>query len=184
VRPPAPCAIELVTERLHLRPVRAEDAGVAAAIGADERVMEWFGGAFSREKSDEWLARVVAHWEDHGFGRFAVVTHGTVVGFVGLSRTDFDAGIVPGVEVAWRLAFDQWGRGYATEAARAVLRDGFERLGLAVIVACTARSNARSRRVMERLGMAHSPAETFEHPLVAPGDPLRVHVLYRLSRPG
>jgi RimJ/RimL family protein N-acetyltransferase len=55
VRDPAPLAIELVTERLHLRPVRAEDAGVAAAIGADERVMEWFGGAFSREKSAEWL---------------------------------------------------------------------------------------------------------------------------------
>jgi len=183
VRDPAPLAIELVTERLHLRPVRAEDAGVAAAIGADERVMEWFGGAFSREESAEWLTRVVAHWHDHGFGRFAVVASGTVVGFVGLSRTDFDAGIVPGVEVAWRLAFDQWGRGYATEAARAVLRDGFERLGLAVIVACTAQSNARSRRVMDRLGMTHSPAETFEHPLVPARDPLRVHVVYRLSRP-
>jgi RimJ/RimL family protein N-acetyltransferase len=183
VREQAPRLVELFTERLHLRPVRAEDAGVAAAIGADERVMEWFGGAFSREKSDEWLVRVVAHWQGHGFGRFAVVAHGSVVGFVGLSRTDFDAGIVPGVEIAWRLAFDQWGKGYATEAARAVLRDGFERLGLDVIVACTAESNARSRRVMDRLGMVHSPAETFEHPLVPAGDPLRLHVVYRLSRP-
>jgi RimJ/RimL family protein N-acetyltransferase len=184
VRDPTPHLVELFTERLHLRPVRAEDAGVVAAIGADERVMEWFGGAFSREKSDEWLARVIAHWDEHGFGRFAVVANGAVVGFVGLSRTDFDAGIVPGVEVAWRLGFDQWGRGYATEAARAVLRDGFERLGLDVIVACTAASNARSRRVMARLGMVHSPAETFEHPLVPAGDPLRRHVVYGLSRPG
>ena len=146
-------------------------------------MMEWFGGAFSREKSDEWLARVVAHWQDHGFGRFAVAAHGSVVGFVGLSRTDSDAGIVPGIEIAWRLAFDPWGRGYATEAARAVLCDGFERLRLDVIVACTAQSNTRSRRVMERLGMVHSPAETFEHPLVPAGDPLRLHVVYRLSRP-
>ena len=107
---------------------------------------------------------------------------GTFVGVVGLSRTEFDAGLVPGVEIAWRLVFDHWGKGYATEAARAVIDEGFGRLGLDAIVAVTTPDNARSRRVMDRLGMSFSPGETFEHALVQVGDPRRTHVVYRLIR--
>jgi RimJ/RimL family protein N-acetyltransferase len=90
---------------------------------------------------------------------------------------------VPGIEIAWRLAFEHWGMGYATEAARAVIDDGFGRIGLDAIVGVTTPGNARSRRVMERLGMSHSPGETFEHSLLPEGDPLRTHVVYRLTRP-
>ncbi len=84
-----------------------------------------------------------------------------------------------GVEIAWRLAFDAWGRGYATEAARAVLDDGFGRVGLREIVAVTAEINARSRRVAASLGMVESPSEAFDHPRLPPESPLRRHVLYR-----
>jgi RimJ/RimL family protein N-acetyltransferase len=174
--------VELITERLRLRPVGAGDIEALAALGADDRVMATFGGATTREKSSEWLERVLLHWRVYGFGRFIVERDGVFVGVLGLSRTDYDAGIVPGVEIAWRLAFEHWGKGYATEAARTVLRDGFERLALGEIVGVTAQDNWRSRRVMDRLGMLHSPGDTFEHPLVPVGDPRRTHVLYRLSR--
>jgi RimJ/RimL family protein N-acetyltransferase len=86
------------------------------------------------------------------------------------------------VEVGWRLARAHWGRGYATEAARATVADGFERLGLAEIVSFTTPANLRSRAVMEKLGMRRDAADDFDHPSVPEGHPMRRHVLYRLSR--
>jgi RimJ/RimL family protein N-acetyltransferase len=84
------------------------------------------------------------------------------------------------IETGWRIAREHWGRGYAPEAARAALAFGFERLGLAEIVSFTAVGNVRSRRVMEKIGMAHDPAGDFEHPGLPPGHRLRRHVLYRI----
>jgi RimJ/RimL family protein N-acetyltransferase len=173
--------IELETARLALRPVAAGDLALALALGADARVMASLGGTQSAEQCQAWLARQLEHWRTHAFGRFHVSANNRFVGFVGLSRHDFERGIVPGVEVAWRLAFDEWGKGYATEAARAAIAHGFQTLGLTEIIAVTNRDNARSRRVMERLGMHFVPEQTFEHPLLPAGDPLRSHVVYRLS---
>jgi RimJ/RimL family protein N-acetyltransferase len=169
------------TARLDLQPVSRADLDDAVRLGTDERVMKYFAGAMSPEACEAWHARQLSHWERHGFGRYKVTCDGIFVGYVGLLRDDFDAGIVPGVEVAWRLVFDAWGKGYATEAARAVVSDGFER-GLDAIVAVTATNNARSRRVMDRLGMTWSPAETFEYPRLPAGHPLREHVVYRVRR--
>lgn len=174
--------IELATERLCLRPIRAADLADVCALSADARVMESLGGALNPAQSEAWLERQLAHWREHGFGRFHVARDARFVGFVGLTRTDFDRGLVPGVEIAWRLAFAEWGQGYATEAARAAIEHGFSALDLAEVIGVTSVGNTRSRRVMTRLGMLHSPAETFEHPALAAGDPLRTHVVYRLRR--
>ena len=105
------------------------------------------------------------------------------VGVIGLSTVSYEAHFTPAVEVAWRLARAQWGRGYATEAARAALDYGFDTLGLVEIVAITVPANLRSRRVMERLGMTRLPEDDFDHPNV-PDGPLKRCVLYRLRRPG
>jgi RimJ/RimL family protein N-acetyltransferase len=174
--------VEIITRRLRLRPVRSDDLDALAILGADDRVMAAFGGATTREQSREWLERLLLHWRLHDFGRFLVERDGTFVGVVGLSRTDYDAGIVPGTEIAWRLAFEHWSKGYATEAALGVLEDGFKRLVLSEIIGVTAQDNWRSRRVMDRVGMLYSQGDTFEHPLVPEGDPRRTHVVYRLSR--
>ena len=88
---------------------------------------------------------------------------------------------MPCVEVGWRLAVAHWGRGYATEGARAALDYGFDQVGLREIVSFTTVGNHRSRRVMERLGMHRAPEEDFMHPSLPEGHPLRPHVLYRLS---
>ena len=87
------------------------------------------------------------------------------------------------MEVGWRLAADQWGRGYATEGARAALGYGFDTLGFEEIVSFTSAINRRSWRVMERLGMMRDAAGDFEHPNVPEGHPTRPHVLYRIRRP-
>ena len=122
---------------------------------------------------------------EHGFGLWAVeaVDVADFVGFVGFSIPGFQAHFTPCVEIGWRLAFEHWGRGYATEAARAAVDCGFRRFGLEEIVSFTVRANWRSGRVMERLGMTRSAADDFEHPRLLPGHPLRPHVLCRLKRP-
>src|SRR5258708_3521293 len=155
----------LVTDRLRLRPVMAEDLDVVVALGADARVMAWFGGTVAADDAAAWMEKQLEHWRRHGFGRMAVDRDGVVIGFVGLTRTDFDAGFTPGVEIAWRLAFEHWGKGYATEAARAVVRDGFDRLGLDEILRGTTPGNLRSRRVLAPLLMGQLPNDTLRRPL-------------------
>ena len=175
----------LTTARLRLRPWRDEDLEPFAALNADPRVREFFPSLQTHQESAESMRCIEDHFRRRGFGLWAVEVIGTApfIGFVGLSVPSFDAPFMPSVEVGYRLAFEHWGRGYATEGARAALAFGFTALGLAEIVAMTAAGNERSRRVMERLGMKHNAADDFDHPNIAAGHPLCRHVLYRLTAP-
>ena len=128
------------------------------------------------------IDRALANMRRDGFTMFAAELRetGEFIGFIGLSVPCFEAHFTPCVEVGWRLAAAYWGRGLATEGARAALRFGFDELGLREIVSFTVPANVRSRRVMEKLGMTHDPADDFDHPSLPQGHPLRRHVLYRL----
>lgn len=175
---------ELETPRLRLRRWRSEDRAAFAALNADPRVVEFLPGPLSHAESDAVADRIVAHFAEHGFGLWAVEILGVApfAGFIGLSQPRFTAAFTPCVEIGWRLAAEHWGRGYATEGARAALAFGFEPLGLTEIVSFTVPENLRSRRVMEKLGMTRDPAEDFDHPLLPAGHRLRRHVLYRVAR--
>jgi RimJ/RimL family protein N-acetyltransferase len=174
----------LRTDRLLLRLWRESDRAPFAEMNADPRVMEHMPALLTREQSDAMVARITQSFTDHRLGLWAVEIPGVApfAGYVGLSIPSFDAPFTPCVEVGWRLARACWGAGYAAEAARAAIRDGFERLGLAEIVSFTVLANARSWRVMERLGMRRSAADDFDHPRLPPGHTLARHVLYRLGR--
>jgi RimJ/RimL family protein N-acetyltransferase len=183
---PANLPRELVTDRLLLRRWRDEDRAPFAALNADPRVVEHLPGPLSRAESDERAARIEAHFAEHGFGLWAVEVIDAVpfAGFVGLSVPRFEAPFMPCVEIGWRLAAECWGQGYATEGARAALQFGFEDLRLDEIVSFTVPENVRSRRVMEKLGLTHDPADDFDHPLLPEGHRLRRHVLYRIRATG
>ncbi len=176
----------LATGRLRLRRWRPEDREPFAAINADPAVMQFYPAPMSRTDSDALVDRIEAHFEDHGFGLWALEIPGiaSFAGFVGLMVPRFEASFTPCVEIGWRVASPLWRRGYATEAARAALDHGFGPLGLAEILAFTVPSNTASRRVMEKLGMTHDPADDFDHPLMPESSPLRPHVLYRMTAPG
>ncbi|MGA8116855.1 MAG: GNAT family N-acetyltransferase [Actinocatenispora sp.] len=171
------------TERLVLRRWLPADREPFAAMNADPRVMEHFPAPLTRAASDGLVDRVEAHFDRLGYGLWAVqvADGGGFIGFTGLSVPSFEAHFTPAVEVGWRLAPHAWGHGYATEAARAALRQGFDELGLAEIVSFTTRSNTRSQAVMRRLGMTYDPADDFAHPNLAAGHRLSGHVLHRLT---
>ncbi len=175
---------EIRTARLSLRRWVPEDRVPFAALNADPRVVEHLLAALSREESDALAARIEGHFEEHGFGLWALEIPGVApfAGFVGLSIPRFQAHFTPCVEIGWRLAAERWGHGYATEAARAALDFGFEEIGLEEVLSFTVPGNLRSRRVMERIGMVHDAAGEFDHPALPEGHRLRRHVLYRIAR--
>ncbi len=176
-------ADRLETERLVLRRWTDADRDTFAALNADPEVMRFFPAPLSREESDALIDRIEAGFAERGFGLWAVQVKDAepFVGFTGLWRLNPQ---VPydGTEVGWRLVRSAWGKGYATEAARAAVAYGFGDAGLREIVSITAAVNAPSRAVMQRLGMTYDPAEDFDHPGV-PAGPLRRHVIYRLPAP-
>jgi ribosomal-protein-alanine N-acetyltransferase len=171
---------QLRTERLLLRRWLPQDREPFAALNADPAVMEHFPAPLSREQSDALADRIEADFEHDGFGLWAVESGGAFVGFAGLSIPSFEAPFLPSVEVGWRLARSAWGRGWATEAATAVLDAAFGPLGLTEVVSFTATTNVRSEAVMQRIGMTR--VGTFEHPRVPAGRRLRTHLLYRAER--
>ncbi len=175
-------ANSLSTPRLRLRPWRDSDFAPFAALNADAAVMEHFPSIPTREESDAMARRIMARIEETGWGLWAVEVAGgePFIGFTGLAVPTFEAHFTPCTEIGWRLARGAWGKGYATEAARAALAFGFDELGLEEIVSFTAVANRRSAAVMERLGMRRDGE--FDHPRIAGPSPVRRHVLYRLRR--
>jgi RimJ/RimL family protein N-acetyltransferase len=176
---------ELRTERLVLRAWRRADRVPFAALNADAEVMEHFPAMLTVEQSDAMVDRIEQMWQSTGFGLWAVEEQvsGRFIGYVGLSSPTWQAHFTPCVEIGWRLARWGWGRGYATEAATAAMQWAFDTLELprGELVSFTVQGNLRSRRVMEKLGFEHDPADDFDHPDL-PDWEHRRHVLYRRSR--
>jgi ribosomal-protein-alanine N-acetyltransferase len=172
---------DLRTDRLWLRRWRAADRPVFASLNADPRVMEHFPSVLTRGESDALADLIELHFARHGYGLWAVEIPGTApfAGFIGLSIPAFAAAFTPCVEIGWRLAAEHWGRGFATEGARAVLALAFGELGLEEVVSFTVPGNVPSRRVMEKIGMTRDPAGDFDHPSAGAGS--ERHVLYRIG---
>lgn len=129
---------------------------------ADPEVMWDAVRPLSRSESNAKLNRYIAIYREHGFSRWAVESRfGEFLGYVGLLPIPEEHPAGAGVEIGWRLRRAAWGQGYATEGARAALRDGFNRLGLHEVLAYTAPNNARSQAVMWRLGMSREEGRDF-----------------------
>jgi RimJ/RimL family protein N-acetyltransferase len=175
----------LQTERLILRRWQDSDREPFAEMNADPRVMEFFPDVLTREESDQLIESIEGHFDNRGFGLFAteLKSEHKLVGFVGLHVASFQAHFTPCVEIGWRIAAPYWGKGLATEGSREVIRYAFEWLRLEHLVSFTVPENVASRRLMEKLGMTHNPAEDFDHPKLPVGHRLRRHVLYRLKNP-
>ncbi len=168
--------------RITLAPLAAADRPAFAAMNADPAVMRHFASPLTRAESDDFQARIAAHFAEHGFGFWGVFERhtGVLAGMCGLAHIPWAARFTPAVEIGWRLAVPFQRQGLAEEAARLALAAGFGPLRLAEIVAFTAPANTRSLALMQRLGMAADGG--FDHPRLPEQHPLRPHLLYRLRR--
>lgn len=172
------------TERLVLRPWKDADFAPFARLNADSRVMEYFPGILTQEESDQFAKRICTAMKQQGWGLWAVSVPNVsdFIGYIGLAPVNFAADFTPAVELGWRLAYDFWNKGYATEGAMEALKYGFETLQMDEIVSFTAIQNKRSQKVMEKIGLTHYPEEDFDHPKLTEGHWLRRHVLYRIKQ--
>ena len=173
----------VTTARLVLRPFTDVDREPFFSLNTHPLVVESLGSAPTKAESDAMIERYRAELDREGWSFWAVeVTGGApFIGMVGLHRLPEWMPCAPAVETGWRLHPDHWGHGYATEAAAASLRFGFDVVGLSEIVAYTTAVNRRSQAVMERIGMVRDAAADFDHPSVPVDSPLRRHVLYRVT---
>ena len=171
------------TDRLILRQWQSSDLRPFADLNACKRVCEFLPKTLTVAESTEMAERIMAHFDRHGFGLYAVAQKDgeEFIGFTGLNIPSFEAHFMPAVEIGWRLAYKHWGCGYATEAAQAVLAHAFHTLNLPEIVSFTVPENIRSRRVMEKIGLHHTEKDDFDHPKLPDGHRLKRHVLYRLK---
>lgn len=178
--------ILLETERLRLRTWQEADTDPFAEMCSDPVVMRYFPDVMTREKTRQLISRCIEKQEKDGFSMapVEVISTGEFLGFVGLNTPTYAAPLPfePCVEIGWRLKQSSWGKGYASEAANAWLRFGFETIGLDEIVAFTIPANEPSQKVMRRIGMRRDPDGDFLHPSLPEDHPVAPHVLYRLSR--
>lgn len=173
----------LETDRLILRAWREEDLAPMARMNADTEVMRFFPATQTLAETEAAYGRVSAHMEKHGFCFFAAELKETssCIGFIGMQHVPEQIPCAPAVEIGWRLDKSVWGQGLAPEGAKACLAYGFSVLKLDEIVSFTAEINKPSQRVMEKIGMTRDESGDFEHPAVSRDNPVRPHVLYRMS---
>lgn len=171
----------LVTERLVLRRWHEDDRAAFAELNADPDVMEFFPTTLTPEQSDAFAERIERGFDELGFGLWAACIDGRFAGYTGLNVTSFETPMGPHVEIGWRLARWAWGHGYASEAARRVLEDAFERIGLDTVYSFTSKANIRSEAVMKRIGMIRRSDLDFDHPNT-PGWWGARHIVYEVRR--
>ncbi len=157
--------MKISTPRLILRNWREEDRAAFAAMHADPQVMHDLGGTFDRTRSDTKFDRYVAAFEQHGVCRWTVLDlNGQFIGYTGIILQGADHPLGAHADIGWWLVRSAWGHGYATEAAKAALEDGFRRLAFEEVLAYTAAGNLRSQAVMTRAGLVRAPQRDFTLP--------------------
>ena len=143
----------LETERLALRRFRRDDVDAIFAIIGDDVAMQYYPKTFNRSDAVQWIERNLRRYREHGYGLFAVTLKGSddVVGDCGVIKQDVEG--ETRLEVGYHFRRDQWGNGYATEAARACMGLAFHAFGADKIISLIRPENVPSRRVAERNGM-------------------------------
>ena len=146
---------ELETDRLYMRRFRTNDLDVFSQILGQDEVGQWLprGRGYTKDEVEKFLDNVAKHWQEKGYGIWAVIEKesGKIIGHCGLNYVKQN----DEVEVLYGFGKEYWGLGYATEAAKAALSFGFEKIGLDRIVAFAKIDNIASRRVIEKIGLKY-----------------------------
>lgn len=168
------------TERLILRSWEVADRLPFAEMNRNDNVMKYFPALLSTEESNAFVERIIAEFEETGFGLYAVEIKNTgeFIGYVGFHRFNFDAFFSPDWEIGWRISDRFWHNGYATEAAMACINYARQKRLCDKLYSFTAVPNIPSENVMKRIGM--TPEGLFMHPALPDGHWLKEHKLYSI----
>lgn len=172
--------IYIETPRLLLRDWTAEDILPFADINSHPQVMKYFLKSLTEEESLDFYNRIRDEFSQYGYGLYAVEKKedGAFIGYTGFHNIPFDVDFAPAVEIGWRIRYDDWNKGYATEAAKACLLYAKKHHLFKTIWSFTSLSNKSSERVMQKIGMKKE--KEFPHPAVPDNHPLKKHVLYKI----
>lgn len=172
----------ITTSRLKLRRWKDEDEGPFIKMNMDAEVMQYFPAIQTLEQTQALITRIRQHFTDFGYGPYAVerIDNSQFIGFTGFAHPEFESYFTPCIEIGWRLSKNNWGKGFATEAAKACIAHGFKKLGFNEILSFTANINKPSVNVMKKAGM--EKMGEFEHPLVPDGHILKPHVVYKIVK--
>lgn len=176
-------SVRLETRRLILREWEEKDFSEFARMNADPLIMEYLPRILDEVSSRKLFERFQQHFNTYGYGQF-VIEHkpsSAFLGFAGLSQVEFKMPFTPAVELAWRLEYEYWGQGFASEATQKILEHGFLTLELPEIVAFPVHDNTRAIHVLEKLGFHHDKEGDFQHPSFAKNNPSSHCALYRLA---
>ncbi|TIP51017.1 MAG: GNAT family N-acetyltransferase [Mesorhizobium sp.] len=180
--------MRLTTERLILRPWRDKDRSPMARIYGDADVSRFYPKVMTVEETNVEIDLAIERARTNGFhfGAAELKGSGETVGMIGLDvlSETLQAAVPshPRVEIAWVLAKEHWGKGLAPEGARAWLDYAWS-IGLPEVIARTAKENAPSQKVMQKIGMIYDPADDHENPEIGEGHWLRSRVVYRKRNP-
>lgn len=170
------------SERLGFRNWVATDEQKMVEINMDPKVMEFFPKIPSKQETKEFIMRMQKQFAEKGFCYFAVdkLIDNSYIGFIGLSEQNYKSDFTPCIDIGWRLAQSEWGKGYATEGAKRCLDYAFNTLNLENIKSVCPIVNHKSEHVMKKLGM--TKLKTFDHPLLTEYKTLQKCVLYEIEK--
>jgi len=173
--------MRIETERLVLRPWVESDLEPFTRMNGDSEVMRFFPNTLEPAQTEQFYHNIMHEFSEYGYGLYATEERdsGSFIGFVGFHWARFEVDFCPCVEIGWRLDKKYWGKGYATEGAKACLSHGFSNLKLDDVYSFTSVINQPSQRVMQKIGMQFE--RFFDHPGVPEGNPLKPHVCYRIK---
>lgn len=170
------------SERLGFRSWKTSDINLLFELNSNDEVMRYFPSTQTKSQTEAFITRMQEQYERNSFCYFAVevLESKEFIGFIGLSEQTYEIDFNPSIDIGWRLHPNHWGKGYASEGAKACLKYAFDILKINEIVSVAPLINTPSILVMERIGM--KKVKKFKHPLLKAYPKLAICVLYKKLR--
>ena len=169
------------SERLGFRNWIEADKSKLGIINSDPKVMEHFPAIPTQQQTNEFIDRMKTQFSENGFCYFAVdkLENNEFIGFIGIAKQTFESDFTPCIDIGWRLAQTEWGKGFASEGAKKCLEFAFNEIKLKNIKSICPEVNDTSEKVMKKLGMKKT--KSFNHPLLSKFKELEKCVLYQIE---
>ena len=170
------------SKRLGFRNWTKEDLNSFAEMNEDADVMEYFPKKLTKQETEEFIYRLLKHYNKHGYNYFAteILNSGEFIGFIGLAYQNYKTEFTPATDIGWRLKKSAWNKGYATEGAKRCLKFAFMDLNIEKVISTCSQNNIKSENVMKKIGMIKKGE--FNHPKLKNHPSIEKYVCYEIKK--